>query len=1712
MAKVKKLGAFGGVFVPSILTILGVIMYLRLPWIVGQAGLLSALGIIFVAHIISITTGLSISSIATDKKVKAGGTYYMISRSMGLPIGGTLGLALFVGLSFSVSLYLIGFAEAFLGFFDMDTSINSVRLTGFIVLSCVTILTFISTKLAIKTQFLILAAMVLSLGSIFFGSHDYSPALPNFFGTGEALPWIVLFGIFFPAVTGFEAGVSMSGDLSNPNKALPRGTISAIAVGLLMYVFLAFFFSFTVRGDVLQNNPNVLFDISRFRYFVVAGIWGATLSSALGSILAAPRILQAISIDKITPRFFAKGYGELNEPRNALILSFIIATAGIMIGELNAIARIVTIFFIITYGFLNLSCFIESWASSDFRPTFKISPAVSIIGAIACFVVMIQLDFLAFVGATLVLAALFFYLKRKELVLRTGDAWNSVWASIVKSGLLRLKNNRLKIRNWRPNIVLFSGGHKNRPYLLEVGTELIGKLGILTDFELIEDEKTQNIISKKEAKEEVVKTDYDNNIFQKKYHCSNIYRGIESISQLYGFSGIEPNTMLLGFPNDRAKIEEFHKIYKVFQKIDYNSIFIKYCKEKGFGKKKNIDFWWEGESNSLVFGIALLRFLTSGFEWRQASCNLIFINNFNIPEENIISNLKAVLNDYRINLKIKVYNNTIEQKKALDIIKEESATTDLVIYDLPNADSKDTVQALNTLVGYTGQMPSCMLINATSDFQKIKLFAGYKKAKPAFYKDVSESLTKLDLTELPHTSNDLLNLHLNDSKMQLEHLLFRFYEAAFIKVQERNMFISKELATIINTSFESLQKTTAIKNAELRKKEFYKIWNDSLFKVKRVTTELLDEMMAADKEQWGLAISELLKGLDEFTATLPEDIKLTFSREDYIPEGNDSITKRLQKKAMRFAFKFKRGKRTEKIAFKKAMALLIRPRLMMHLNSLLIKHQNNTYVSAKELHKLIEQLKNIFYRLEKKLNDDKPEEDIWQNYKEEILTALELNDKNIEEGIGLYKRSIFTSFRREMTTFISQADKPLFSLYLKSNALKEQQYALLKEKLNDYPSLWHDNTVYFARQIYVDVLMQSIAVRIKTKILKSYNEVFENISKSANVTFDAIRERINDYHTQIKSKGDFDYDLDNFSFPEVQLLEIFEDLYVDVKALVDDLPENLTVAEPSFKKHKENALLRTVPPLILPVKSHIDFIIEGKFPEKLNKIIGEYNAALNQKAQKLNNLLSLSRYNIDNIYINENLTLDDEKKNKLAYINEVGKSLEKEKASFEELTNTFDTSLSLVLKEIFEPLTLKYLIVNNKSGDAPEKGRRKQRQFKPLRMAVKLMQKGAERLFYGRSKGILLAQSIKKAPTEQKSAMSQILKFVEDNSPQKEIIDKLPFYYKNLFNNKFTVNKSFWVSRNNELQKAAKAIGHFRKGSKGALMITGERNAGKTSLSNLIAKTHFPPKKIYTVFPLRQGSCSADDFTEALRKALDRPGHPHELMRQIEEGSCIIINDMALWWERSEKGMRVIKLICELIAQYGDKCLFIINANTVSFNFINKLHKLNDYFLDIIKCEPFTTRELRSLILKRHQSSELKFKLGKLPESMMIEWRYAHLFNSYFNYSDGVIGTALNAWLTNIKSFNGKEIIISSPGKADVKAFNTLNKEKLLVISQLVLHRRLNKERLQKILIIKSQELENILQFLHASQMLTKLSNNIYMLNPFVEPHIVKFLISKEIL
>jgi amino acid transporter len=664
MSQGKKFGTFAGVFTPSILTILGVIMYMRLSWVVGNAGLEMAIGIILIAHIVSVATGLSVSSVATDRKIKAGGIYYMLSRSLGLPIGGSIGITLFVATALSIALYLIGFAESALVVLQeplgIETvNINHIRLLGSVALFLIVTLAYISTSIAIKSQFFILGAIVLSVISILFGTHVGKEF--DMTGVTEGgVNFFVLFGIFFPAVTGFTAGVAMSGDLKDPKKSIPWGTMLAVGLGLIVYVGLAVFIYYSFEGNLeaIMSDKNALIKFGWIPVLVIAGIWGATLSSALGGILGAPRILQAMSVDSITPKIFAKGKGEENEPRNALILTFVIAQAGVLIGELDVIAEVVAMFYLSAYLFINVSCFLEQWASPDFRPSFKIPIWISLVGAIVTFVLMIQLNLIAAVVAILVMMLIFIWLTRKQLVLGSGDVWQSVWSSIVKLGLKNLDKKSTHKRNWNPNILLFSGGTETRKHLIDFSKTVAGAKGMISNFDLIENKTSKLLLAKHKQS---VKDDelYSQGIFARKQECKDVYLGIEAISGTYGFSGVEPNTVLTSWEQSSDDPTRFAQLTNKLCELDYNVLYLDYDKQRGFGAKKSIDIWWNDFSNTAELSLNLAKFMSSSIDWRQAQIRVLYVNNQNDKKGQLEEIIDELLSNYRIPARSKIINKGV---------------------------------------------------------------------------------------------------------------------------------------------------------------------------------------------------------------------------------------------------------------------------------------------------------------------------------------------------------------------------------------------------------------------------------------------------------------------------------------------------------------------------------------------------------------------------------------------------------------------------------------------------------------------------------------------------------------------------------------------------------------------------------------------------------------------------------------------------------------------------------------------------------------------------------------------------------------------------------------------------------------------------------------------------------------------------------------------
>jgi amino acid transporter len=613
-----KFGAFGGVFTPSVLTILGVIMFLRFANVVGYAGFKGALIILIAAKMISLITGLSLSSISTNMQVKGGGAYFMISRSLGVEFGGVIAIFFYIAQAIAVTLYVVGFTEAIFSAFP-EISL-SFQVVAFIVNVIVFVLVFVGAGWTIKIQYGILAILLLSVISFVIGA--LKNASPETLQMNMEPAWtgdfnfFIVFAIFFPAVTGIMAGVNMSGDLKEPRKAIPIGTLSAISFTAVIYFAIAYLLAASNSREVLLSDTFVMKDTAWSGALIYAGVFAATLSSALGSMMGAPRILQAFAKDDIISglQFLGKGSGATNEPRRAIILTFIISSFGIFAGDLNTIAPIITMFFLITYGTVNLACFFEIVSGNpSFRPVFKVWHwSIPLVGALGCFAVMILISPLfAFISIILV-TAMYFYILRREIMVSWGDMTSGFAFQRARSALLRLEKEQYHPKNWRPSILTLSGGAWNRSNLAHYACLFSADRGIVSLAQIMTGELEDRYTRRMEAEKLMRKFIRDEELpaFPVVVVDENFTAGLKALLQVHGIGGLKPNTLLLGWTKDPDNIGVFSTILDLAKNMKRSVVVVRTEQEQETWTLPAgaINIWWNDATNgplSLLIGFLI---------------------------------------------------------------------------------------------------------------------------------------------------------------------------------------------------------------------------------------------------------------------------------------------------------------------------------------------------------------------------------------------------------------------------------------------------------------------------------------------------------------------------------------------------------------------------------------------------------------------------------------------------------------------------------------------------------------------------------------------------------------------------------------------------------------------------------------------------------------------------------------------------------------------------------------------------------------------------------------------------------------------------------------------------------------------------------------------------------------------------------------------------
>jgi amino acid transporter len=660
------LGTFAGVFTPSILTILGIILFLRLGYVVGSAGLGRALIIIALANAISFLTSVSLSAIATNLKVKGGGDYYLISRTLGIAFGGAIGVVLFLAQSVSIAFYCIGFGEALSAMLP-EHLLATPQIIAVLAVSFLFIFAWLGADWATRFQYVVMCLLAAALVSFFaggFATWDTTMLVKNWAPPPGGSGFWILFAIFFPAVTGFTQGVSMSGDLKDPGKSLPLGTFLAVGLSIIIYFGVAIVFAGAMSNDVLMQDYGAMKRVASVGFLIAAGVIGATLSSAMASFLGAPRILQSLSGDRTFPFLlpFAQGVGPLNNPRRGVLLSTAIAFATISLGKLNLIAPVVSMFFLISYGLLNYATFYEArTASPSFRPRFRwFDLRLSLLGFIVCLGAMLAIDVRSGSVAIAVLFAIYQYLKRTAGPARWADSQRSYHLQHIREHLVAAAAEPEHPRDWRPQLLAFSDDSHRRERLLRFASWIEGGSGLTTAVRILEGEGVKMLKLREEAEAELrmAITEHGLKAFSLVLVAPNLQIGLHTLVQAFGVGPLRANTILLNWPEELPKgvfgLGElrYGRNLRVAFRFGCNIVVLDAKKKQWTNletlasHERRIDVWWWGDATSRL--MLLLAYLMTRTEaWDGAKIRVLAVTNEDRPEQTV-EGLAATLKDVRI--------------------------------------------------------------------------------------------------------------------------------------------------------------------------------------------------------------------------------------------------------------------------------------------------------------------------------------------------------------------------------------------------------------------------------------------------------------------------------------------------------------------------------------------------------------------------------------------------------------------------------------------------------------------------------------------------------------------------------------------------------------------------------------------------------------------------------------------------------------------------------------------------------------------------------------------------------------------------------------------------------------------------------------------------------------------------------------------------------
>ncbi len=1728
----KRFGTFLGVFAPSILTILGVIMYQRFGRVVGHAGMGGALLVVLLAHVISIATGLSVASIATNRTVRTGGNYYIISRSLGLSVGGAIGLAFYLALTLGVSLYLIGFAEALLGATGWQITgdpKDDLRIVGTVACVLISLLTLYSTEFALKSQLFVLGAIVLSLVSIAAGSGvpiGPQQTAVQMWGPQTGASMTVVFAMFFPAVTGFTAGVGMSGDLKDPKRAIPLGTMAAIGVGLVIYVLLLVFIAYRAPVEELIADKNILLRMAWSPQLVTLGVFAATLSSALGSLLGAPRTLQALSNDGIVPKFLSRGG---SEPRVALVVTILVAEGGILIAELELVSVILSMFFLTCYGMLCLACGLERWASPDFRPQFKVPVWVSLMGAVACFMVMFQINALAMFAAIIVMALVYAVLKRRQLVLSSGDTWGGVWSAVVRMGLVRLSksSSHSVARNWRPNMVATSRD-RGQSTLVDFGRAVVGDRGILTHFHLVPGGPI------KPTADDVMQANYPG-LFARMQGCTDPFEAIPSVASNFGLAGMETNVVLIGWPRGASTNDRYSQMIDRLIELDISVLMLRMDGERQFGRCERLDVWWDGVSPTGQLMLTLVHLLSTSQQWKNARIRVL-VNGRAGHDEVIAKNrLDEVISEARIAAEGVLLPPLADATALPDRVRQESAFADLIMVHAGEAsEDQDFVPSNDALLASLG---TALLVRPASTFDDAPaifdlhtpvvevveptLDLGLEDLAPAFVSPVLDLARRLDdaasrfaqTVQTPSLTEE--EEFLAAVQVELEHI--RRLPGRMVRRGAR----PEAARGLVDWAQGRFGEGVAARAAKL-------VGAGGLRKADHSRTEVIE---SAWQMRLRLGLVQLEKELRDAAAALPEEVSVVLQGPALVAAPGDGARVNLKKTWARTAG---RGETRLQVPLRALGLRYVSALLKGHLGVAVGHIGVRRYDALGRARRLVGDVDMCFSNLRADLDQNveapvQPEvlkEKVRREVEglERVAAGVSLRFHESNQGSVEAVRDLVRAMRQGLVEALANPWQP-------TEPQQQEGRSVL-----GMPTEWATRHEALHAALRLDVQGAALQAESRRSVFQLVTRLRRELSEGPVTALATAERAMREAGALLQRQPSVDRErpadigsvdlapADSAEQAELQKsyviaadelrgtwereyrpapTEFIDQLVSGLARAAERLPVSVTTLDEA-RGSQEDGLPRLA---AYPVRRLAQAFLETQIVRPAREALGPLPEEVRRAEEVLVDAVRLVAFELEHVGGESDGRQDEdvESPQSLAVV------IEDRTARLIAARSTLEDYAGSVQARLL-----------NDAGRALSDARAALTGSTGLRVVPAPRVEAAEvaqgvRKVFASAKRKLTPAVARLAVSSRTAAGSgglvdELLALRDKLDAHSRVHAELPLVYRRVFGRIPLETSGLLVGRSTEVEQLGQMVHRWQAGAGGPVGIIGDPRSGRTTLTNILGREFLPGATVVRVVAPAGRAADADMLNAAVVSAVGaREGQSAEgALRAMPPGAMVVLDELGRWMERAPKGLSAVHAWRRLWRRLGSRHFFVVTATGYAWQYVDSLVDLSGSFLGTVRTGPLAPEDLIEAIRLRQRTSELELAFeGHSGRSRRAERKQ---LLQVHQRSGGNVGIALDIWRRSVTQVSSRRVTVNIESSPSTQALRHLPLRWYAGLAAVLFHKKVIAARMATIMRLPREDATALLQDLERAGLLSADAQGVYTPDVIMQPLALEILRAKEVL